>query len=348
MKYKIILFFFILHHLLLVAQEKPDPGTSYPLTIHVSPENAGYTYPSIGETQQTAGQEITIAAYANRNYNFKEWKLGNNVISTYPSFNYMMPAEHIQLTAVFEYDPVNPDEPEAIPLQRKLFIDSSPAEGGYFNVNSETIFREGERFTIQAYPNMNYAFEGWKIEGKIVSTSPSYEITFGKNDISVTGVFRYEPENPSGPNTNYWNALTGELIMDDFKSGQLYNAINNTIAGNTDKVLRLIVVGEMSDYDVGVIRNLTNCSEVDLSRVTGLNRIPAYAFSYFGMNKIILSADIEEIGEYAFNDCRNLTELICYAFDPPMLGGYAFININENLIVQVMQAAIPGYMEKEG
>jgi hypothetical protein len=354
MRYTISLLFIILNSYFIWADNifnpnnPEEPGLRYSLTVNVYPEGAGSVSPQ-GVNQYNVEQRVNLSAYANSDYTFKGWKQNGIFISENPYFSYLIPSAHTEITAIFDFIPGNPNEPEVLPIRRRLHLNSSPIEGGSFNITGGTIFGEGTTTTVWVYPNTGYVFDGWQIDNKTVSTNSSYEVTFGKTDVTLTGVFRFEPISPSNPNANFWNASTGELIIDDFTSGSLSSAISDKIGeySNRNKVLKITVAGVMSSYDFGTLNNLTECVEIDLSRVTGITVIPGYAFYYGKLNKITIPAEIEEIEDYAFYECTNLSEIISYAFEPPKLGNSVFTNINENAVLRVLQAAIPGYMDRE-
>lgn len=321
-----------------------EPGQKYFLTVTVSPEGAGSTSPS-GKNQYALGQKIDLHANANTNYRFVGWRQGTASVSDQPSFNYTIPAAHTQLTALFEYQPNNPSEPSPVPLQHKLLLNAFPAEGGHFNVGSGTIFKEGEIIHLQAYLNSGYEFEGWKQGEDIVSTEGSYSLTMGTEDISLTGMFRFNPSNPINPGANHWDAVTGEVIVDNFAMGNLMGAIDQVIggSGNRDKVLKITVAGQMNAGDLGVSRYCSSCAIFDLKRISGISSLPAYTFDGSKLQSISLPGDITSIGNYAFRNCANLSEINCYSMIPPTLERDVFQGIGEAIVLRVPQAAIPQY-----
>ena len=354
MKHYISLLLILLSSWPIMAQgdfnpNNPDePGPQYFLTVNISPAEAGSISPS-GKNLYTFGQKVYLYTYGNSNYRFKGWMQGNLLINESTSFDYTISTYNAVITAVYEYEPTSPTEPDPLPIRRKLTLASTPQEGGYFNLSNETIFKEGETVTVQAYPNTGYVFERWESDGKIISTNSSYPVTLGKTNVSLTGVFRFDPVSPPSPNVNSWNATTGELIIDDFTPGYLSSAIDSKIggSGNRNKVLKITVAGNMTSGDFGILNGLSSCVELDLSRVTGITSILSYAFYYGSFSKIILPLVIENIGAYAFYACSNLVEIISYTIDPPVLGTNVFGNINANAILYVLQAAIPEYSNAE-
>lgn len=326
-----------------------EPGQLYSLTVKVSPEGAGSTNPA-GKKQYALGQEINLNAYGNTGYRFIGWKQGEKTLSDQPSFTYVIPAEHTDITALFEYRPGDPAEPGPVPLRHKLFLDASPAEGGGFNITSGTWVKEGETINLQAYLNSGYEFVGWKLGDKTVSTDGAYSFAMGTEDLSLTALFRFNPANPGNPGANRWNAMTGELIIDDFQPGNIMSAIDAAIggSGNREKVTMVIVSGQMSPYDFGISSYLRNCTLLDLSRTRGYDKIPDYTFYNSNLTVVILPAIVEQIGNYAFLNCKNLTDISCYSVTPPAVGYNVFDGINEGVVLHVLSSAISLYSEAEG
>ena len=62
--------------------------------------------------KQNANQYITVSAQnVSQGFTFLGWYEGENKVSESLSFQYLMPASNVTLTARFEYDPTNPDDP---------------------------------------------------------------------------------------------------------------------------------------------------------------------------------------------------------------------------------------------
>ena len=327
-----------------------EPGQRYNLTVNVTPDGAGSTSPS-GKQQYALGESVYLSANANNYYQFVGWAQDGDTISRSRSFNYTMPAKNTTITAVFKatdsFNPDNPDDPSQEVIKYKLMLTPSPVEGGRFNITSGERFSEGTSISVYAYPNSNYQFEGWKQGETLLSTESPYSFVMGKEDVSITGLFRFNPDSPGNPGANHWNAETGELIIDDFTPGSIMNAVSNVVGGssNYSKVSMLIVSGQMNSYDFGIAQNLSNCTLLDLSRTGGYTEIPSYAFDGTNLSTIILPAGIERIGNYAFRNCKNLTDITCHAITPPTVSSYTFEGITDGAVVHVLASAIPLYTE---
>jgi uncharacterized repeat protein (TIGR02543 family) len=74
-----------------------EPDT-YTLTLEVSPADAGMV---TGEGEYEEGEEVNLSATANEGYTFAGWTLMGEVISTWASFSYIMPAADITIVANF-------------------------------------------------------------------------------------------------------------------------------------------------------------------------------------------------------------------------------------------------------
>lgn len=327
-----------------------EPGQRYNLTVNVTPDEAGSTSPS-GKQQYALGESVYLSANANNYYQFVGWIQDGDTISRNRSFNYTMPAKNTAITAVFKatdsFNPDNPDDPSQEVIKYKLVLTASPAEGGSFNITSGERFSEGASISVYAYPNSNYQFEGWKQGDKLLSTEGVYSFVMGKEDVSITGLFHFNPANPGNPGANHWDAETGELIIDDFTPGSIMNAVDQVTGGsnNYGKVSMVIISGQMNSHDFGIVDRLNNCTLIDLSRTGGYTEIPPYAFDNTNLSTAILPACTEKIGYHAFGNCKNLTDISCYAITPPIADERAFEGIAENAVIRVLSSSIPLYAE---
>ena len=330
-----------------------EPGQRYNLTIQAIPDGAGSTSPQ-GKQQYALGETVYFSAYPNNGYQFIGWEENGDTISRERYFNFTMPARNTTLNAVFKaiegFNPENPNEPSPEAVKYKLTLAASPAEGGRFNLSAETAYSAGKEVSLYAYPNSNYQFEGWKQGDQLLSTESPYTFSMGKEDVQITGVFRFNPANPGNPGANHWNAETGELIVDDFAPGRIMDAVDQVIggSGNRSQVSMIIVSGQMESYDFGVADYMSNCTLLDLSRTGGYTQIPNYAFDNTNLNTIILPACTEHISYYAFGNNQNLTDITCYALTPPTVEYNTFADIAEGVVVHVLASAIPLYAEAEG
>ena len=160
----------------------------------------------------------------------------------------------------------------------------------------------------------------------------------------------FDPQPPGNPGANYWYSEKGEVVVDDFKPGNLGAALNAAI-GDADKgdVLSIVVAGIMNSSDFYAIGSIfyKTCMLVDLSRCGGITEVPAEAFYESNVETLYLPATIEKIGRSAFSK-SNLKSLSIYALTPPELDNDVFYKIKEELVVYVPAVSIQLYMEAEG
>ena len=326
----------------------PDTATYYTFTASVTPEGAGTL--NISNGKYVAGAKISIRTSANTGYKFVGWKdEQGEILSTQTSFNYSMPRKNVHLTAVYNYDPNVPANPDSMGVQRKLTVSCKPVGGGTFNVNDITA-AAGSSVRLYAYTNTGFKFLYWENEdGDTLSVGQNFNYMIPDRDSKVYGIFEYDPSVPSNPAKNYWNQQSGEVIVDDFVPGSLNSAINQTVGGNNSQVTMITVAGKMSSNDFGIANNYSNCTLVDLKRTYGYTDVPSYAYDYnTALTSIVLPASIETVGYRAFYQATNLTDITCYAIAPPTVDDQAFKGIAEGAVLHVLSAAIPLYAEAEG
>lgn len=236
----------------------------------------------------------------------------------------------------------------SIAATHTLRVESRPDIACTFNTNGVEL-EANKTVSLSAYTQTGFKFLRWEDEsGATVSTQSYFTYTMPDRDVLLTAVCEYNPANPANPAKNYWNKETGEVIIDDFTPGSLSSAISSAISGsNRNDVKSIIVSGVVTNNDLGIANNYSQCSFLDLSRVTGITDIPSYAFDYTNLETVILPHTIEKIGYEAFYQCTSLTALTVYAMTPPTLEYYVFYGVPEGLVVYVPAAAIPQYEEAE-
>lgn len=328
-------------------QNPGDPDVHYRLLLEASPKKGGRVSPSSMQ-QLSAGDSIRCNATENACYTFKQWMVGDKVVSTERNFTYTMPEENVTLIAYFDwtgYNPENPGDPLADGFEHKVTLYATPSAGGNFN-SSSFYLAEGKTTNVYAYPRSFYRFVSWKQDGKIVSTSNPMEITMGTENLEYTAQFVYDPVNPGNPGANNFNGTTGELVIDDFEPGRLSSAIYTTLGTDDsyNKVKSITIIGTMQAADFGFLKGMTNCSDADISRTTGYNNVPDYAFEgASSLKTLILPYSVESIGEYAFSGCNNLSTLYCYATTPPSVSSTTFDGVPSSMKVLVPALSLELY-----
>lgn len=325
----------------------PDTTTYYSFHTIISPHGAGTL--NSNSARYAAGTTVSLHTYNNTGYKFVGWQDENGLnLSTSTSFNYTMPNHDVTLTALYSYDPTVPANPDTMATRYTVTVMSKPMGGGSFNTSRATT-EEGGNVRLYAYTNTGYQFLHWENEqGEIISSEQNFYYVMPHGNTKIFGVFDYNPAPPSNPNKNYWNKELGEVIVDDFTPGSLNSAVSYAISGsNRSDVTMITVAGKINDNDFGIANNYTNCTLLDLSRVTGITEVPSYAFDYTNLETVYLPATIEKIGTRAFAECSELSSLTIYAMTPPTLGNNVFQGVAEGLVVYVPAAAIAQYQDVE-
>lgn len=321
-------------------------ASKFQLSLTVSPSCATSIYTDEGAYE--AGSSVYLNAYANNGFVFQGWYEGETLVSAESYCTYTMPARNVHLTAQYIYDPDVPANPGES-MEYILTVEARPKNVGSFNLPSTSYQTAGDNVNIYAYPDFGYQLLHWEDkQGNIISDAEALQFEMPSSNTHIYGVFEYNPAPPRNPGSNHWNPELGELIMDDFTPGGLFDEAYNALYGvDNDKVNSIIVIGRINDRDWGV-NYYNNCKTIDFSRTTGSTTVPMYAFSNSALKSIYLPATIEVIDRYAFYNCHQLSSLAIYSVVPPELGNGAFAGVSDEFIIYVPATALPAYQESEG
>lgn len=320
------------------------PIRKYSLKLKASPSN-GCSFNYASEQKWEASKQIYVEAYPNSGFQMVAWVCGKDTLSRERGFYYTMPERNVELTALLKYNPQSPENPEEMNTKYTVQLTASPANGGSFNFSSDR-FTAGSSINLYAYPSNGFVFRKWMSGDSVISNEQSFRFVVPKKKTQLTAIFEYDPQNPDNPNKNYWNKELGEVIVDDFKPGNLSGSIWSAINGaSTSDVQMITVAGKMNDYDFGVANEFSNCTLLDISRVTGITEIPSYAFDYTNLESVCLPASIEKIGYNAFAYTSRLSSVTIYAMTPPSVDEKAFRDTGEGLVVYVPASSLPLYQE---
>ena len=320
------------------------PIRKYSLKLKASPSN-GCSFNYASEQKWEASKQIYVEAYPNSGFQMVAWVCGKDTLSRERGFYYTMPERNVELTALLKYNPQSPENPEEMNTKYTVQLTASPANGGSFNFSSDR-FTAGSSINLYAYPSNGFVFRKWMSGDSVISNEQSFRFVVPKKKTQLTAIFEYDPQNPDNPNKNYWNKELGEVIVDDFKPGNLSGSIWSAINGaSTSDVQMITVAGKMDNYDFSVANDFSNCTLLDISRVTGITEIPSYAFDYTNLESVCLPASIEKIGYNAFAYASRLASVTIYAMTPPSVDEKAFRDTGEGLVVYVPASSLPLYQE---
>ena len=145
---------------------------SVTVTAVANNTNAGNV---VGGGTFSYGGSTTISAKAYNGYVFTGWKEGNTVVSRDASIRLDNLTVDRKFTAIFEQ------------TSHTLTLAAYPAEGG--KVSGGGTFKLGQGTTIKAEPNSGYKFDGWTINGQVVSRDASVKIDKLDTDFTCIAVF---------------------------------------------------------------------------------------------------------------------------------------------------------------
>lgn len=193
------------------ADDPAEPGNKYRLALVVFPADAGRVY---GAGSYSKGTKVDVYTYANEGYTFLCWKKGDEVVSTSPSFYYVMPNVSTTLTAIFtksgegdgKFEPVDPSEPNSPGNGSQddkntytLTILKDPEKGGQVSQEGSIKMKAGETVYLYATPSTGYEMDGWYINEKLMSIQNSYSYTMWNKNDTLVSRFMYKPSDPSEP-----------------------------------------------------------------------------------------------------------------------------------------------------
>ncbi len=322
-----------------------EQAQKYTLTLKASPTDGGSFNTS--SSRVSVGERFNLRAYPNTDFAFVAWLCDGDTLSKVASYDYTMPSHNVDITGVFTYRPSSPSDPQEQALKYQLSLVAEPMNSGSFNISNERL-AVGSNNSLRAYSNTDFVFSRWTIGDSVLSTNPNMDFVMPSCNVQIIGHFEYNPANPANPNANYWNKLTGEVIVDDFTPGYLSSTISTVISGSSSNDVQMItVLGKINSNDFGIANNYKNCSLLDLSRVTGVTEVPSYAFDYTNLETVYLPSSIEKIGARAFADCSKLSSITVYAMTPPTLESGVFQGVPDGIVVYVPAAAIAQYQDDE-
>ncbi|MBQ5912733.1 MAG: chitobiase/beta-hexosaminidase C-terminal domain-containing protein [Bacteroidaceae bacterium] len=86
-----------------------EQALKYQLSLTATPMNSGSF--NISKERLAVGSNNSLRAYANTDFVFKRWMIGDSVLSTNPNMDFVMPSHNVQMVGVFEYNPASPANP---------------------------------------------------------------------------------------------------------------------------------------------------------------------------------------------------------------------------------------------
>ena len=162
------------------------------------------------------------------------------------------------------------------------------------------------------------------------SSSWQQEFVMPADDLTLTYVFEFNPQNPQNPSTNGWYSETGQVVIDNPSTNGLGNDMANVcnFPDNDwyDQVHGITVIGALSRASYlgtwGIKSYLTALERFDFSRTTGISELNNGQVYQSPLNNVeslrelLLPATITRLGEKVFEGTY-LQSLTLYSATPP-------------------------------
>ncbi len=228
----------------------PEPSLISRITVLASPSDAGNVY---GGGTYAVGTEVTIrTTLRSSDYTFKHWLKNGVVYSESMSFTYVMENDIVTFTAVYDFTPQNPSEPDLV-LKRKLYLESNTPGACSFNYSNGSEIVVGQTISVRAYANQDYVFKGWYRGNTKLSDQNPMSYTMPDENVTLTAHFEYifDPSNPGEPQGNQDdvdNRIPGDVNKDRVVTIADVTALVNIIHGK-DKVEPYLYDHEAADVN---------------------------------------------------------------------------------------------------
>ena len=191
-----------------VFPEIPVEPVKYGLSVVAQNPLAAYVS---GAGQYEVGTAVRISTSArSAKYTFMYWLSGGDIISRNASFIYITTDKDATLTAVYDFTPNTPEDPQTVVIHKKhvLNLICEPADIAAFNRVSGDIVREGTSVALNTWGNQNYVFQGWYFDDVLISNNAAFNYVMPDADVTLIARFEYQeppapppfdPETPGDP-----------------------------------------------------------------------------------------------------------------------------------------------------
>lgn len=134
---------------------------SYLLNVEITPDNSGTV---VANTSYLFGQQVSLTAIPLQDYRFVHWKMNDQILSTNLTYNFNMPAQDVNITAVFV--PVNylnlPEtltflEDQPITLNFNDYLVNNAYDLFYTTQNTQHLTVDIQEHLITIYPLQNWS-----------------------------------------------------------------------------------------------------------------------------------------------------------------------------------------------
>jgi hypothetical protein len=146
--------------------------TGHILTTEVTPAGSGFVY---GAGVYDEGETVALSAESYPSYQFVNWTINGDVVSYATHFDYIMPANDVQIDANFTY------------IGFELALTSSPP--GACQLTGEGFYDAGEQVNVAATNYPGFYFLNWTQNSNIISNQPEFVYTMPPSNTSLQANF---------------------------------------------------------------------------------------------------------------------------------------------------------------
>lgn len=204
----------------------------------------------------------------------------------------------------------------------------------------------------QTGENINLNNGSYSFVGEKGSLSSRFAISVTERGLTSIPSDDYDPEVPGNPGANYFDPVSGLLIIDDYSQGLFGNVWNALLGGNEEKVKILRLGGNLNKFYYH--KSLRNLTEIDLSRTGGSGLLKNIFARHEHLTKVSIPAGIDSLGTRIFDGCAKLSEITCFAVTPPVTvvarDDYynTFAGIPEGVVAKVPKNSVSLYKAAPG
>lgn len=180
------------------SPSEPGPPTIYSRIVLL--KNIGDAGSVSGEGRYVVGNTVTVYAYVNSSYTFRNWTdTKGNILSSATSFGFVNTEKTDTLIANYVFTPGNPNEPSEPSTTLYYRLGLKATQG--CSVSGGGRYLAGTRVSVYASVESGYNFLGWtNSRGETVATSTSFYYTVPVDGDTLTANCVFNPGSPAEPN----------------------------------------------------------------------------------------------------------------------------------------------------
>lgn len=181
------------------------------LKVTASPAEGGTVTPASGRFDYDS--DVTLKAVAAEGYNFTGWMLDGQMVSTNSEYSYHLTAD-AELKALFTI--------KYFDVTIEYDVEQGSVLGG-----ATGIFPYGEEIHLTAQPNSDYAFDGWIVNGELVSMDSEFTITVNSEQ-KISATFKrltYQQEIKLSSGWNWVSTYLNEPLAIETIVNDLFNIV---------------------------------------------------------------------------------------------------------------------------